>query len=90
MSAITHVTKSINIANIVRSGLCPGGVNPEYNEEQKRNASNSNTFLPDDDRKVVPGSDSAEYDAIIVFKIPELLADFKMTNPHNGIIACEK
>eukprot|EP00972_Heterocapsa_arctica_P088907 13111382-Heterocapsa_arctica.AAC.1 len=89
MSAITHVTKSIHLANIVRSELCPGGVNPRYNEEQKRNASNFNAFLPDDDRNVVPGRDSAEYDAITVFKIPELLADFKMTISHNAIIACE-
>eukprot|EP00972_Heterocapsa_arctica_P049531 7290076-Heterocapsa_arctica.AAC.1 len=28
ISAISHVTKSIYLANIFRSGLCPGGVDP--------------------------------------------------------------
>eukprot|EP00972_Heterocapsa_arctica_P017407 2570744-Heterocapsa_arctica.AAC.1 len=90
ISALTHVTKSIHLANIFRVSLDPGGVDPKYDEGSKRNASNFNAFLPDDERNVVVGRDSAEYDAVIVLKIAELLADFKMTISHNGIIACEQ
>eukprot|EP00972_Heterocapsa_arctica_P067548 9969593-Heterocapsa_arctica.AAC.1 len=56
----------------------------------KCNASNFNAFLPDDTRNIVAGRDTAEYDAVIVFRIAELLANFDMTISHNCVIACEQ
>eukprot|EP00972_Heterocapsa_arctica_P011226 1644740-Heterocapsa_arctica.AAC.1 len=85
ISAITHVTKTIHLANIFRLGLFPGGIGTRRGS--KRNASNFNAFLTDDPRNIVSGRDSAEYDAVIVFKTAELLANFNMTISHNGVIA---
>eukprot|EP00972_Heterocapsa_arctica_P103601 15268318-Heterocapsa_arctica.AAC.1 len=60
ISAITHCTKSANIGNIIRYGLCPGG-----GVDNSRAASNFNAFLPDDLRNVVEGRQGAAYDAVI-------------------------
>eukprot|EP00972_Heterocapsa_arctica_P102347 15079202-Heterocapsa_arctica.AAC.1 len=63
MSAITHVTKTVHLANICRLGLSPGEI--EMRRGSKRNASNFNAFIPDDPRNIVSGRDTAEYDAVI-------------------------
>eukprot|EP00972_Heterocapsa_arctica_P052661 7750597-Heterocapsa_arctica.AAC.1 len=81
ISVITHVTKTIHLANMFRLGLAPGGI--DLRRGSIRNASNFNTFLPDDPRNIVSGRDSAEHDAVIVFKTAELVAGFNMTISHN-------
>eukprot|EP00972_Heterocapsa_arctica_P042139 6211636-Heterocapsa_arctica.AAC.1 len=53
VSAITHSTKSTNLASIFRYGLVPGGGDTTHGAT--RNASNFNAFLPNDIRNVVEG-----------------------------------
>eukprot|EP00972_Heterocapsa_arctica_P013676 2018894-Heterocapsa_arctica.AAC.1 len=61
VSAITHSTKSTNLASIFRYGLHPGGVEQRYGSA--RNASNFNAYMPNDHRNVVEGRVGDEFDA---------------------------
>eukprot|EP00972_Heterocapsa_arctica_P060100 8863751-Heterocapsa_arctica.AAC.1 len=68
---------SIHLASIFRHGLQLGGLNGN------RNASNFNAFLPNDLRNVVEGRTESKYEAVIVYKIAELLKAMPMTISHN-------
>eukprot|EP00972_Heterocapsa_arctica_P024017 3539062-Heterocapsa_arctica.AAC.1 len=74
ISAITHSTRSTNLASIFRWGLAPGGI-----EGRTRNASNFNAYLPNDPRNVVQGRVGESYDALIVFVTDSLLKAMPMT-----------
>eukprot|EP00972_Heterocapsa_arctica_P108050 15913657-Heterocapsa_arctica.AAC.1 len=62
ISCITHVTKSLHLASMFRSGVVPGGT--EYRGGgAKRNASYFCPYHPDDPRNIIVRRDSADDDA---------------------------